>query len=223
MYKEAKTKMDSLISSIKTIHSKYITNPNYVYKSCQKKWIIIMKKLPHTLTNENRIQIYNRKFALYRGDSFIIELIFDKFNPTKTCDFLSEQIKRDYYVDFVPKEVVQVFGFDTNIDIIYAKGIHYYKSIEPAFYQGLEQCKIILNGIYMSWYNNGTKDSEYNYKDGKIDGLYTEWNAFGFKIKECTFKEGKIVGNYTKWNEKGEKIKSIEITDASSCLKLDIS
>ena len=43
------------------------------------------------------------------------------------------------------------------------------------------------------WYENGQKNTELNYKDGKLDGQQTEWNENGQKESEGNYKDGKEV------------------------------
>ena len=43
---------------------------------------------------------------------------------------------------------------------------------------------------------------ETNYKDGELDGLQTWWYENGQKEKERTFKDGKWI-SIKKWNENG--------------------
>jgi len=46
---------------------------------------------------------------------------------------------------------------------------------------------------YVTYYDNGQKKSEMNYKDGKSDGLLTVWTENGQKMVEVNFKNGKKV------------------------------
>jgi len=55
------------------------------------------------------------------------------------------------------------------------------------------------------WYNNGQKESEENFKDGKLDGLETQWNYNGKKFVEGTWKDGKQDGLWTTWYINGQK------------------
>ena len=55
------------------------------------------------------------------------------------------------------------------------------------------------------WYENGQKESEEKFKDGKGDGLFAEWYGNGQKRFEHNYKEGKKAGLGTSWYENGQK------------------
>ena len=57
----------------------------------------------------------------------------------------------------------------------------------------------------MVYYDNGQKEQEATYKDGKEDGLSSSWWENGQKKSEVTFKDGKEDGFFTYWYENGQK------------------
>ena len=57
----------------------------------------------------------------------------------------------------------------------------------------------------ISYWSNGKKRYEGNYKDGKEDGLWTEWYENGQKKQEVTFKDGIPDGLTTWWHWNGTK------------------
>ena len=61
-----------------------------------------------------------------------------------------------------------------------------------------------LKGGIRTWYDNGQKEYEITYKDGKFDGLYTWWYRNGNKKYEGTFKDGKEVGLHILWKQYGQ-------------------
>jgi antitoxin component YwqK of YwqJK toxin-antitoxin module len=56
-----------------------------------------------------------------------------------------------------------------------------------------------------TYYENGQKESEVNYKDGEKDGKYTAWYENGQKGEERNYKDGKEDGKVTLWYENGQK------------------
>jgi antitoxin component YwqK of YwqJK toxin-antitoxin module len=66
------------------------------------------------------------------------------------------------------------------------------------------------DGVNTQWYENGKKKSEGTWKDGKEDGLVTNWYENGQKSVEFTFKDGERDGLVTNWYENGQK--SVEFT-----------
>ena len=63
-----------------------------------------------------------------------------------------------------------------------------------------------FTGRAESFYENGQKKREWNYKDGKRDGLRTRWYKNGQKKREINYKDGKPDGLWTYWYENGQKI-----------------
>mgnify|MGYP001345757765 CR=1 FL=1 len=53
--------------------------------------------------------------------------------------------------------------------------------------------------------DNGQKEAEENYKDGKRDGLWTEWYENGQKKLEDNYKDGEWHGLCTEWYDNGQK------------------
>ena len=52
------------------------------------------------------------------------------------------------------------------------------------------------------WYENGQKEAEINWKDGKEDGLETIWYENGQKREETIYKDGKEISEQ-EWNDDG--------------------
>jgi antitoxin component YwqK of YwqJK toxin-antitoxin module len=48
-------------------------------------------------------------------------------------------------------------------------------------------------GKVFGLYENGQKELEINYKDGKKDGLFIVWNENGTEIYRKTYKDGELV------------------------------
>ena len=62
-------------------------------------------------------------------------------------------------------------------------------------------------GKYLCKYNNGQKEKEGKYKDGRLIGKWTVWYGNGKKWHEGNYKDGKRDGKWTWWNKKGQKVK----------------
>ena len=61
------------------------------------------------------------------------------------------------------------------------------------------------SGEVVWYYENGQKEGEGTFKDGKLDGLWTYWYEDGQKRGEGTFKNGKWDGKWTRWSSDGEE------------------
>ena len=84
-------------------------------------------------------------------------------------------------------------GVDT--DIYGNVKITYYKETQNQ----LEKVKVV------GYYENGQKNSEETYKDGKLDGLWTWWYANGQKFYEDIYKDGELIES-KKWDRDGNLI-----------------
>ena len=73
------------------------------------------------------------------------------------------------------------------------------KELEGSYKDGKE------DGVWTSWYENGQKSSEGNYEDGEYDGLHTTWYENGQKSFEGNYKDGEFDGLHTVWYEDGQK------------------
>ena len=51
------------------------------------------------------------------------------------------------------------------------------------------------NGLFTSWYENGQKQYEINYKDGKEEGLTVYYNEDGTEDYRETYKNGELLEN----------------------------
>jgi antitoxin component YwqK of YwqJK toxin-antitoxin module len=75
------------------------------------------------------------------------------------------------------------------------------KEYEATFVQGK------IHGVETTWHKNGQAWTETHYVDGQKHGARCIWNADGVKIKEEHYHDGKPHGTWTVWNNSG-KIKA---------------
>ena len=86
-------------------------------------------------------------------------------------------------------------------DLEYRNGVKYLPNEKTPF-----------TGKAESFYENGQKKGEVNFKDGKEDGLWTFWYENGQKKWEWNYKDGKLwtaIG----WKPNGEKCPESNIKD----------
>ena len=62
-------------------------------------------------------------------------------------------------------------------------------------------------GTYLCKFDNGQKEREGRYKNGKLDGKWTVWYENGQKESEVNYKNGKLDGKSTWWSKKGQKVR----------------
>ena len=62
-------------------------------------------------------------------------------------------------------------------------------------------------GKYLCKYENGQKESEGRYKNGKLDGKRTVWHENGQIESEMNYKNGKLDGKLIEWFQFNGEIK----------------
>jgi antitoxin component YwqK of YwqJK toxin-antitoxin module len=200
-----------LIHQIKAINEDYLINPIYVYKSCAD-CVVILERLPDTVTNENRNNITNKEckfFAKYRGSKFLVKDIFHKFDSTKKVSSISSsnfENKLEYKIG----KVIISDNFDINLEKVCSNGIHYFLNLLCAFYYSLHK---IQNGEYLGWYDNGQQYIKCTYTDDKINEEYLSWNENGQQYIKCTYTDDKINEEYLSWYENGQQYIKCTYTD----------
>ena len=193
-------------------YSNYISNPKYVYQSCKTEWIVILEKIDDTHTNESRANIYYSNHAVVRASHLNVILIFNKFNPTVTVTEIKSSIWPQYYYDdgfllcgsfiFKVNDLVYSDSFnDNDLDTIRSPGIHYYKSIETAFYLELDLYKKTYTGQLVGWYPNGQKSFEGDFINGLENGKWIGWYESGQKHYEQNYIDGFESGHSVGWYE----------------------
>jgi len=69
-----------------------------------------------------------------------------------------------------------------------------------------------INGAYVGWHSNGSKEIEASFKHGLKDKLYTRWYANGQKKIEGKYTANPTrnteykTGDWSYWNEDGESL-----------------
>ncbi len=161
--------MQAQIDKIKSTYETYINDPKYVYKSCQEEWIVILQKLDDTKTNEARAgtRINDIKYAKCRANKLVVVLIFNKFDCEKTTQTITNSVYNPGAIEYNVNSIVIPNIYDEYIHTVCTNGIHYYLSIEPAFYLELPPLYDEIN-VYCRWDTDGGK-----YINGKKTGHWT--------------------------------------------------
>lgn len=221
---------------IKIINGYIPENPDIVYKSCGD-FIVILKKLNDTITNENRCDVVDSKCAKFRANKLFTKMIINKF----TGELIPEIANTSYSNKIVYKvgKVMVVDNYDFNINTICAPGIHYFKSIDAAYYfcnigflgkykgyYDSGQIKIERDIVYIigdkythyiEWHNNGKIYIDCNYKNSKLNGIFKKWHKNGSPWIEGNYKNGKLDGICTIWLEGNSKGYEYEYKNGKRC------
>lgn len=198
---------DIIYQELYDLYNRYIDNSDYVYKSCEsgtgdgkRYWIIILKLLDDTKSNIDREDIKDKQKASYRANKLEVILIFNKFNPTETCD----KITNSYYplkqIEYIVGEIVEEKNYDENINKIYTEGLYFYKSIMNAYFYKMHYKNIVkeynFDGIFNTYYENGQLLNEYNFVNGTKTGLYTKYYDNGSIQFKLHYKDNILDGEY---------------------------
>jgi len=181
----------------------YINDKKYVYKTCGSH-IVVLEKLPDTITNENRSNVSqigdNKLYAQYRANKLMVKKIINKYDLTKCANVVSNW--RENKTEYKINENVYPNNFDADLENVCSNGIHYFLKLERAFYYYL--IMEIENGEHLSWHENGQIYEKYNYVNGKLNGEYLEWYDNGEICQKCNYVDGKLNGEYLDWYENGQ-------------------
>ena len=74
------------------------------------------------------------------------------------------------------------------------------------FYTNLiefEDNRAPIAGAYITWWQNGRKQTQQNYLNGKAEGISIFWYVNGQKGEEGQYKNGKPVGTWSRWESDG--------------------
>lgn len=163
----ADTIKENALEQIKLMCKNYINSPKYVYKLCNPhgiksndEYIVVLEKLPSTVTNEERDSVYDARYAKFRGSEFKVVAIINTDNPKQIIRSATNRRKTTYTIN----EIVVPDMFDTDMDLICTTGIHYFKTIDAAFFYRTAPPR--YTGLWYNWNSNGILESTLLYMNG---------------------------------------------------------
>ena len=118
-----------------------------------------------------------------------------------TRDSICNSVYEHKQIVYKKGEIIEVEDFDGNLNEVYATGIHYYKTMEVAFYLEL---KTDRDGEWRCWYENGQMQSKGIYKEGKEEGEWEYRYSNGQLESKGKYKEGKEEGEWEYWYSNGQ-------------------
>jgi antitoxin component YwqK of YwqJK toxin-antitoxin module len=138
--------MTSLLS-LKRLYPHFLS-PEFVFKSVtiptkksSLKRIIVLKKVSSTITNLGRKSIIDITNAQGRGSEFYVQEILDKDIPSKTytctknhIGYIGIQYVLNGKMEYVKGQNIKVSDFDFDLENNNSKGIHFFNSLDDAFY-----------------------------------------------------------------------------------------
>lgn len=149
----------------------YTDNNQYVYKLCLDHYLVIMKKLDETKTNENRDNIIDVRFAKCRADQLMVcEIINVDDNFISVKSVVNKY--REKTLEYVVGEIVKPDVFDDCLNNVCSGGVHYFRQLKVAYYYRIRPLK--WTGVWEQWDENGKYVSGSIYKDGFIK---SQWHG----------------------------------------------
>lgn len=64
------------------------------------------------------------------------------------------------------------------------------------------------NGEFVWWYENGTKQAQGTYRAGAKDGLWITWFSTGARESQIEYRQGVVSGKWMVWNAQGKLVQS---------------
>lgn len=178
------------------IKDKY-DNEKYVFKSCQKEWIVIMEKLKTTKTNENR-KVIDSENAYFRANKLRVIEIVNKFNPNIKRNSIVNSVIPEK-VEYIKNQKVVANNYENDENIVFKGGIHYFKNYKLAYYYELDKLDY-YSGKYISYDFDGVLSEIGQYKNGIKIGLWKYYARWSFSLWYLRTVE--------EYNENGELIDS---------------
>jgi antitoxin component YwqK of YwqJK toxin-antitoxin module len=156
------------------------------------------------LNNEERNNVYDSNYALFRTTKINNVILIN--NSTSNTD-LGNAVSFSHFGStpktYITGKSVTELNFESNINIVYGKGIFYFKTIDPAFYYMLDPVVANFNGIYKQWHANGSIKIDTEYNTGKINGEYISYYSNGQINIITNYIDDKINGSFKSYYENG--------------------
>ena len=159
-------------------------DPSYVYKLCDNKWLVIMKKNTDTKTNESRSNCVDTEYAKFRASQLDVIMIINVNDGTNVESIDNTYINvygdKESHIMYTVNKRVEADNFDTELNEVCSNGIHYFKSIKAAyFYRNVNKVPSGYTGEWYSWHDNGRKRDYGRYKNGRLIGSLLKWDYHG--------------------------------------------
>lgn len=153
--------MLKIFEEYKDIYPEYFEeNSKYKYGSADN-WLIVFEKLTDTITNEDRQDIFDAKYAEYIADKLLVVLIVNKHDPNEKTD----KTIHFQFCNMVNYTVGEI------IERKVGHRLHYYNCVDPAYFEDIMYDG--YTGLYFSWFDNGLLSEKGNYVNGLRHGIWT--------------------------------------------------
>ena len=131
---------------------------------------------------------------------FLLLLCVASCNRVKTTPIVKET-----YADGKPKILTEYVITPDGSEKLY-KETHFFPG-EKKYIEGKYDLEELRDGVWTSWHENGNKNSEGKYINGKEDGKYRVWHPNGKLFYKGQYDMGHKVGVWEFYDSLGVKIK----------------
>jgi antitoxin component YwqK of YwqJK toxin-antitoxin module len=208
---------------IKKKYSKFVGKEKYVFKKCMdcssekdksRKWLVILKKIKSTRTNEERSGVINKNYAKFRANILKVIKIINVNDPRLIKKKIVNRYKNNI-LEYEEGKIVVCENYDENIEHTCSNGIHYYRTIEPAYVYGIVPKK--YTGCVYDRDPNGVTIRLWNYSNGKRNGKQYIFYKNGNVMYQEEYINGKRSGEWIEKYKNGtEKLKEFYLDGVKS-------
>lgn len=148
--------------------------------------VVVTLEIPDDAqTNIGRSSVAMKETAKYRTNKAKVLEISDCDGKQYTIAFSFNYVFKT--LTYIVGQVLEDVYYDPDPEKVCAAGIHFFLSRTRAELYGY---KYVQNGLFQSWYDNGQKEFEVTYKDGKYHGHFQKWNMNGQLIVKSEYVNG---------------------------------
>jgi antitoxin component YwqK of YwqJK toxin-antitoxin module len=217
---------DPVYEKVMQICGKYTDDPQYVYKMCIGRYLVVLKKTNETKHNELMICLGRLNFdpncAKFRAS--VLEVV----RIINLTSLLDETTVTNCYnginTIYTVGNLVYPDRYDTT-NIVCTNGIHYFKKPYVAYFyrkmpkdytgtwfcwdgdgnltNSIETHNGVVSGRHLVLYEDGSLKEESAYTNGMKNGLAVVWHRNGVKHVESYYVDDQCTGKYTKWDSDG--------------------
>ena len=153
----------------------YKKDPMYVYKTCIRRdmeFLIVLKRLPGTITDENRETVVNNSRALHHGNKFEVVMITDVNSPFLKYNQTLKMHKPYQYDD---TDIPSTYQYEVgkivesqHMDYEIGSGIIFFTDfLRAVSYRREDTASPCFTGVWNHYLDNGQLISSYNYEHGR--------------------------------------------------------
>jgi antitoxin component YwqK of YwqJK toxin-antitoxin module len=196
------------------IYCIYTQNHIMLAYTSTRKYVIELNIPSDSLTNLERNNVADKRYAVYRCNKAKVINIYDKYSKHR---IISAQSDSGIPITYKIGKVIIIKNYDTDINKVFASGIYFYLSEECAVYSLInwyDSRNIVQQQQQQQWYENGIMRLKFSIKLGKPTGKCETWYNDGTRKEKSWYMDGFRTGKFEYWYETGQRcIKCYYVND----------